>query len=92
MTIAGERTPIPHDPLAKKGGGLDELYQLIGEGCRIVERVQFPWGEMWLDENGKLTGQEVNREATRIFHKQFGAVDVIVGNVVLRVRKGRKIP
>jgi len=38
---------------------------------------------MWCNEEGKLDGLPVNDIATKIFQNRFGAVDVIMGNVVL---------
>ena len=38
---------------------------------------------LWVNEEGKLDGLPVNNVATKIFQSVFGAVDIIMGNVVL---------
>jgi hypothetical protein len=37
---------------------------------------------MWLNEEGKLEGYLTNSFATAVFQAKFGAVDIVVGNVV----------
>lgn len=37
---------------------------------------------MWCNEEGKLIGLITNRTATNIFRETFGAVDVIMGDVI----------
>lgn len=38
---------------------------------------------MWVNEEGKLDGLPVNEYATRLFASELGAVDIIVGNVII---------
>lgn len=38
---------------------------------------------MWLNEEGKFSGLEVNNLATNLWERSYGATDVIVGDVVL---------
>ena len=38
---------------------------------------------MVLDEEGKLTGKQINRYATALFQERFGHIDPIVGDVVI---------
>ncbi len=70
-------------------GTLKPYYQHIE--TNMVEPVTFKWGTMWCDEEGKMKGRGINGLATRIFHQQHGPYDVIVGHVVCRVKKGRKL-
>lgn len=48
-----------------------------------IECVSLDNADLWLNEEGKLIGLPVNYFATELFTQRFGAVDVIVGNVVL---------
>jgi hypothetical protein len=65
---------------------LQGMYDAIG--CDTVQLIQVPHGEMWMDENGKLTGQAFNDAATKLFVAKYGPYDVIVGDVYLRVHSG----
>lgn len=69
------------------GFTLQELYDLIGNGCDMVQRIVLPnKREMWLDEEGKLrkTVPPVNRIATVLLSDAGGIPgDYVVGNVVI---------
>ncbi len=54
------------------------------KGKAMLERLQFNWGEMWCDEEGRLTQRPVNLLATRLARQGYP----IVGPVVLRFKKG----
>lgn len=48
-----------------------------------IECVSLGNADLWLNEEGKLIGLPINEFATKLFTQRFGAVDLIVGNVVL---------
>jgi Domain of unknown function (DUF3846) len=59
---------------------LEEMYSLLE--CEMIEIVyprDYPWKILIIDEEGKLTGKQVNIPATQI----FGYDDVIVGSAIL---------
>ena len=63
-------------------GGLQDLYAAIG--CELVEVVQTPYGDLWVDEEGKLTGRDMNVMATRLWASGvIGLRDWIAGPAVL---------
>ena len=79
--------------LHKQGGRLPlaALYQAIG--CSIVERVTAPWGQFWVDEEGRLKGHsELNELATQIYWETFPHVkgQPLVGDIYLRVKASGK--
>lgn len=50
----------------------------------MIEAVTLPNGlTLWVNEEGKLDGLPVNEYATRLFVSAYGAVDIIVGNVII---------
>ena len=61
-------------------GGLDTLQAAVGGW---VECVSFSDYEMWVNEEGKLVGLPVNEAATAIWEMEYGATDVIMGNVLM---------
>ncbi len=72
---------------------LKSMYSLID--CHTIEHIGLKKGvDMWIDENGKLEGLEINPIATRYFHScpQFAPalyaqagipVDFVVGTVIV---------
>lgn len=65
---------------------LAELYELIGNGCELVETVgpDEKGNTLIVDEDGKMrSGLEPNWEATDWMTANFGVVDIIMGNAVL---------
>jgi len=62
---------------------LQELYDLIE--CTAVERVPLSRiHEMWIDEEGKITGKEENIQATAILYASYpGTKNYIVGNALI---------
>jgi hypothetical protein len=66
---------------------LDGMYKAIG--CTTVQLITLAHGEMWMDEEGKLSAApQDNNKATRLWVSKYGMTDVIVGNVYLRVKSG----
>jgi hypothetical protein len=69
------------------GFTLAELYDLIGNGCDIVEHVYLADGRsMWLDEEGKFRQPPLahNSKATKLLHEAGGMLDdFVVGNVLI---------
>jgi hypothetical protein len=71
----------------------DDVYRLIGNGCHTVEPIQVRPGPaigkrgamLYVDGNGKLTGQLVNARATEFARKhcRFDPNDLLVGNVLV---------
>jgi hypothetical protein len=60
---------------------LPELQRFVGG---YIERVSLRNGdEMWLNEEGKLMGLPVNWDATDLFQRTHGPIDVIVGDVLV---------
>jgi hypothetical protein len=86
--------------LVHEGGKIEEIPDPKGSlkafyghlGANLVQMVSFPWGELWVDEEGKLTGRDFNPVATKIWAGSYGRTDTIVGPAILRVRKGAKLP
>jgi hypothetical protein len=69
-----------------RGFSLDEIYQLIGNGCEMVKAVDLADGRsMWLDEEGKYRqGLRENLKATELLMKAGGIPgDVVTGNVLI---------
>lgn len=52
---------------------MSEMVQMVGLGDVT----------MWLDEEGKLRGRQVNMIASQLFEEVHGAFDLIVGDVIL---------
>lgn len=57
------------------------LYRTIG--CKMVQRIQTHLGDLWLDEEGKLTEEPYNEIANELFSSVLFPDDCLVGNVVL---------
>ena len=74
-------------PKTTEGFSLQEVYDLIGNGCDIVETVQLNDGRiMLLDEEGKIRNDTliVNEKATRLLAEAGGIPgDAVVGNVLI---------
>jgi len=80
LKISTDGTETVVLPADNKEFTLDELYDLIG--CSMVQMIYLPSGKtMWLDEEGKLSGKEINMEAT--MKSGLYPHDVIVGNVLI---------
>lgn len=65
---------------------LAELYELIGNGCIVIETVgpDSKGNTLIVDEWGKLrSGLEPNWKATDWMTANFHVVDIIMGNAVL---------
>lgn len=60
-------------------GGLSAMQEAVGG---YIECVSFDGFEMWLNEEGKLIGLPINEVATVIWEANYGATDVILGNVL----------
>jgi hypothetical protein len=60
--------------------GLSIMQEAVGG---YIECVSFDDYEMWLNEEGKLIGLPVNEAATAIWEMEYGATDVIMGNVLM---------
>lgn len=78
--------------IIKTNGTIDDLlgkdlpFPKIQEACGgYVERLTFPWGEAWMNENGIAEKLPTNQLAYRIIRAD------VVGNVVLRVKKGYEL-
>ena len=75
-------------PSNKKGFTYDELIKLIGGSCEDVEFFSFYDDScMCIDEMGKFNGQSLNREASRVFLRNLGTYDAIMGNAILLTEK-----
>lgn len=63
-------------------GGLSVLQEAVGG---YVQCVSFPNNEfdMWLNEEGKIQGLLTNQAATAIWESEYGATDIMAGNVVI---------
>lgn len=68
---------------AKKQFTLAELYRWVD--CTTVELITLADGRlMWLDEDGKGTGKQINAEATELLRKAGGIPgDFVVGTVLI---------
>ena len=72
--------------LVRRGNGLpaeptiEWLYKTIG--CKYVELVSLPTGDLWIDEEGKLNGAPCNDAATKEFGKHLFVGDFIAGNAI----------
>ena len=96
ILVKTDGTVTPVQPKNGTQFSLEEMYSLIG--CGTVEHIELAKGvHMWIDENGKLTGEAFNKLATDYFHKseyfkpelyrKAGLpVDYVVGNVILEDR------
>ena len=64
---------------------LAKIYPFIGNNCHVVERVSLKKGvDMWVDEEGLLKGNSINRKATKFYQKAYDSLEVgIVGNAVI---------
>jgi hypothetical protein len=62
--------------------GYSTLSEAVGG---LIEAVSLPSGlTLWVNEEGKLNGLPVNKIATDLFTREFGAqYDIIVGNAIL---------
>ena len=80
--------------VGKARGGVDDLtpgsksydFNAMKDtiGCQYGEIVYLSKQViMVLDEEGKLTGKQINRYATALFQERFGHIDPIVGDVVI---------
>lgn len=78
IAASGEITTVD---LGDRFAGLDDLY--VATRSNIVQMLRVDGLTMWLDEEGKFTGKLVNEIATKMFWKSFGAVDYIMGDVLL---------
>lgn len=73
------------EPADDKEFTLRELQAFVGG---YVQMVEFPDGtEIWVHEEGKLLNFPINRKATALWAEafkgyEFGADDIIVGNVL----------
>lgn len=75
-------------PANKRKFTYDELIELIGGNCELLEWVSFYDGRtMFLDDFGKFNGQPFNLEASKEFLSALGTVDPIMGNVVILSEK-----
>lgn len=75
----------------QKQDGLRALYQAIG--CTIVERVQAPWGEFWVDEEGMYRqADKPNELASQLYWETFPHVmgQPLFGDVYIRVKANKK--
>lgn len=63
-------------------GALKPLQEAVGGW---VECVSLPANgfDLWLNEEGKIMGLLTNEAATRIWESEYGATDVMAGNVVI---------
>jgi hypothetical protein len=83
----GSRTEVaPKNP--KEGFRCAEMYELIGNGCDIVQMIYLADGvtTMWLDEESKLKRNPppINWAATKLLAEAGGIPgDVVLGNVLL---------
>jgi len=50
---------------------------------KTIEVVRLNGATMWLDEEGKLRGRDVNTIATDLYEQTYGPYDLIVGDVIL---------
>jgi hypothetical protein len=62
-------------------GSLNVLQTAVGGLVEVIDIT--PEVSLWCNEEGKLEGLFTNAFATWFFQKQYGAVDIIVGDVVL---------
>lgn len=62
-------------------GSLKVLQEAVGGWVEVVDLTEQV--AIWCNEEGKIIGLPKNSFATELFQLQFGAVDVINGNVVL---------
>ena len=75
----GDTTSVaPNDV---KAFTLEEMQKYVGG---YIEFVHLKHGDiMVINEEGKLNAFRINDKATEIFQKDFGEIDVIVGNVLI---------
>lgn len=66
----------------ERDNALKPLQEAVGGW---VECVSLPKNgfEMWLNEEGKLTGLLTNHAATRLWESEYGPTDVMAGNAVI---------
>ena len=68
---------------------LHGMYHAID--CSMVERVQCPWGEIWVDEEGLMNRKRINPLATRLAAQAHGRGMLLVGDAYVRVKKGYRL-
>jgi hypothetical protein len=57
---------------------------LSGAVGGFIERVQLKGGlDLWLNEEGKLTGLPQNPIGTGLWSDSYGTTDIIVGNIII---------
>jgi hypothetical protein len=77
VNVDGTTVKLPHKP------SLEGMQEAVGG---YVEHVALDGKtHLWLNEEGKLVGLEVNPKATAAWRCYFGATDVIVGNVLFEI-------
>jgi hypothetical protein len=78
ITTKGELLTID---TGDKYADLEFLYsQTMSE---MVQMIGINGATMWLDEEGKLRGRDVNIIATDLYEQTYGPYDLIVGDVIL---------
>lgn len=76
------RIPVDGEPMEEEvGGDLGSMQSIVGGWLEVValDRKTF----LYLNEEGKLNGLPVNREATRITREILSFDDLIVGNAFI---------
>ena len=48
-----------------------------------IERVSLGDTELWVNEEGKLTGLDINPTATALWADMYGLTDVVMGDVII---------
>lgn len=59
---------------------LEEIYAITGEPTQCVPLNDHPCYQLWCNEEGKLKGLDINKDATLIFNNPF---DIIIGDVLV---------
>jgi len=78
ITTKGELLTID---TGDKYADLEFLYsQTMSE---MIQMIGIKGATMWLDEEGKLRGRDVNIIATDLYEQTYGPYDLIVGDVIL---------
>jgi hypothetical protein len=72
-------------PSNAKAFTLEEMQKFVGG---YIQMIHLKNGDiMVINEEGKLNAFRVNDKATEFFQKDFGEIDVIVGNVLITSSK-----
>lgn len=80
--LTTDNETIPTTPVNGTDYQLDELHSIVNGHIDVL--VSQDGKEMMvLNEEGKVLGLPINKEATRWYVKNFGATDYIVGNVLI---------